>query len=653
MDSRHFKLKKANSIYRYFIFISCVGYLALRMHLPIALGYAPHDDTYFINAAQNLISGTWFGNYTHMTLIKGPAYTFFLAANRILGLPVTFSSALLHLSACGFLIWSLGRYRIHNLVLCSCFLLILFEPSLITTRVYRDDFYSSLLLVFIAQALYFLSAPFNKKGSLFFGLIFAALYMTREDFPWLIPGILALAFLAFRYKNAYPISNSTIKEKGISLLVTMTAFSFIIFLISTVNFVKYGFFGTNDFNATGFKAAHAALNSVVLGSPIPHLPVPENTRKLIYKNSPSFKELEGYFEGSGKGWTFFGEQYYPWTKGDYAAGWFSWALRDAVASKGYYRNGCAEVFYKKIADEIKQAQVKKLLPKRFTLTAFTPALENLDIKVLKKSLKEAYELMMYRFPFDCKTSISSLNSIELNKTLNFLGNPKIVKNDENVFLSGWFFNPSFEEQWVELRKKDDDIQYSQKIEREPSPDVAAAVNIKANKNRFTISLTNSANLVFSALPATNIYAKENSLEIQSLKSQCGKVSNVGSGLLVIDKYEKYENDSFYYPYLLKNKIIYLYKIITPIVIITSIFGAIAFLFHFTKERKKLPIMIAISIIFLLFYFSRILLCVVVDATSFPCLIPGYLACVFVFPFLSFFCQLSEAFKFNQICKYGK
>ena len=81
MDSRHFKLKKVNSIYGYFIFISCVGYLALRMHLPIALGYAPHDDTYFINAAQNLISGTWFGSYSHMTLIKGPAYTFFRGHN--------------------------------------------------------------------------------------------------------------------------------------------------------------------------------------------------------------------------------------------------------------------------------------------------------------------------------------------------------------------------------------------------------------------------------------------------------------------------------------------------------------------------------------------------------------------------------------------
>ena len=652
MDIRHYKFKKVNIVYGYFYFISCIGYLALRMHLPITLGYAPHDDTYFINTAQNLLHGTWFGGYNHMTLIKGPAYTFFLAANRFLGLPVTFSSALLHMGACGFLIWSLARFRIHNLVLCSCFILILFEPSLITTRVYRDDFYNSIILVFIAQALYFLSAPFNKKSSLFFGFTFAALYMTREDFPWLIPGILALAFLALWYNNVFPISNSTIKEKGMSLLISIATFSFIILLISTVNFAKYNYFGTNDFNATGFKAAHAALNSVVLGSPIPHLPVPENTRKLIYENSPSFKELEEYFEGNGKIWTSFGAQFYPWTKGDYAAGWFSWALRDAVASKGYYKNGlCAEDFYRKIADEIKHGQVKKLLPKRFILTAFTPALENLDIKVLEKSLKEAFELMMYRFPFDCRTPSSSLNYFELNKTLNFLGNPKIVKNDENVLLSGWFFNPSDEEQWVELRKKNDDMQFSQKIERQTSPDVAETVNKKANKNRFILSLTNSANLVLKALPATNTMSKENSFEIQSLKSKKGKVSNLGPGLLVIDNYEESEN--YDNPYQIKNKIIYIYKIITPFVVITSLLGSIVFILYFTIKRKQLPIMIAISIIFLLFYFFRILLCIAVDATSFPCLLPHYFACVFVFPFLSFFCQLSEAFKTNLICKYGK
>jgi len=645
MNLRHYKFEKVNFLYAYFFFISCLSYLALRMHLPIALAYAPHDDTYFINAAQNLISGTWFGNYNHMTLIKGPAYTFFLAANRILGLPVTFSSALLHMSACGFLIWSLGRFRIHKLVLCSCFILILLEPSLITTRVYRDDFYNSILLVFIAQALYFLSAPFNKKTSLFFGFIIAAMYMTREDFPWLIPGILSLAFLALWYNKEFPISNSTIKEKGMSLLISIATFSFIILLISTVNFAKYNFFGTSDFNAGGFKAAYGALNSVVLGSPIPHLPLPENTRKLIYENSPSFKELEGYFEGNGKAWTFYGAQYYPWTKGDYAAGWFCWALRDAVASKGYYRNGlCSELFYRKIADEIKQGQSKNLLPRRFTLTAFMPPLETIDIQALKKSFKEAYDLMMYKFPFDCRTPSSSLNSFELNKTLSFLGNPKIVKNDESVFFSGWYFNPSLEEQWVELRKKDDDIQYSQKIERQSSPDVAAAVNVKANKNRFTISLTNSASLVLSALPATNTHSKENSFEIQSLKSKRGKVSNLGPGLLVIDKYQEYENESFHFPYQIKNKIIYIYKVITPVVVITSIIGSIAFLLYFIKKRKRLPILIAISVIFLLLYFSRFLFCIAIDATSFPCLIPGYLTCVFVFPFLSFFCLLSEVLK---------
>ena len=66
----------------------------------VALPLTSHDDQLMLDRAMSLLSGDWLGPYNERTLIKGPFYSFWIAATFLAGIPLLLSQHLLYAAAC-------------------------------------------------------------------------------------------------------------------------------------------------------------------------------------------------------------------------------------------------------------------------------------------------------------------------------------------------------------------------------------------------------------------------------------------------------------------------------------------------------------------------------------------------------------------------
>ncbi len=346
---------------RRFVIISYVLlfaiYISMSLHFPVSvLSTLVHDDAWYMKNAQTIIAGHWFGHFNQMTLIKGPGYSYFLALNYLLGVPVSLSTALLYLAACTGLVWVARRAGVQKPLAWALFVFLLFQPAEFPVRIIRDNIYTSLSMITISGWAYLTLNTGKGAHRLFVAMsgLSAGLYwITREEGVWILPSLLILGLfgviVAFKNKTSLGFLS-----KGVAIYVGFAALP----ILSTglVNYVKYKSFQVVDFKSSAFAHAVNVLNAVNVGEEIQFLPVPLKKREAMYKVSPAFQELEPYFENEGKGWTQFGCKLYPQTCGDYAAGWFMWALRDGVASRGYYASPrAAEGYYNRLSHEIEIA----------------------------------------------------------------------------------------------------------------------------------------------------------------------------------------------------------------------------------------------------------------------------------------------------------
>ncbi len=142
------------------------------------------------------------------------------------------------------------------------------------------------------------------------------------------------------------------------LLTAVVSFATVLVTIAAVNRAVYGTFAIVDIKGV-FEDAFESLESVVPNVDLPYAAVSKGVRNKIYRVSPTFAELGQYFDMPGsplEGYKQPSCSFYPSLCGDYATGWFMWALRDAVALRGGYSTArAASTFYSKMRNEIKRA----------------------------------------------------------------------------------------------------------------------------------------------------------------------------------------------------------------------------------------------------------------------------------------------------------
>jgi hypothetical protein len=458
-------------------------YLSLASHVPVAvLANASFDDGWFYQHARSLLAGHWLGHYSQMTLVKGPGYVFFLAANAVLGAPVTLTQAVLYVFACALFARMVFRLSRSAWLGLAVYIAVLLQPALVPLRLTRDDIYPAQTLIYLAclaQALFLHGSP-RERGvwTLGAGLALAWFWITREEGVWIVPASLLLCGVAVWRELDRWRSVAGMAVTAVGALA----------LLAFCNFAAYGAFTIVDLKGAAFSRAISAVQSVRVGEPTPYVPVPARVRERLYAESPAFSELRPYFEGPGRGWMEPGCQLYPTTCGDFAGGWFIWAFRDAVGSAGHYASPAeADRYYRRLADEIHAACAAGRLSCARGLVTLMPGVTASQWRQAPSELGGLAGLLSYRHP-GVSVVESTGDPDEIRDMWRLEGTPLRTPTASERFrgLAGWFYAPP--PVWIQLRCSEGGETVIP-IERNRSLDIAVHFNDPtASNNRFRITL---------------------------------------------------------------------------------------------------------------------------------------------------------------------
>ena len=328
-----------------------------------AIGNALYDDRLFLNLANAILAGDWLGPYNNLTLAKGPFYPLWIAATFQLGIPLLLAQHLLYIASCAVFIIAVRPVLSRLSILLLMWAVLLFNPMSYTagvmTRVIREGIYPSLTILVTAGAVGLLARHDRPPKNLFpwsicLGCCLSAFWLTREEGIWMIPSVVAIiGFAVVRMRQRRP------DRLPILSLICVLPFCIWMIAIGTVagiNKNRYGLFTTNEFKSHDFLAAYGALTRVKHAHWQRYYPVPRETRGRIYRISPAFAELAPLLEGYiGAAWFSSGCSDASLCE-DIGGGWFTWALRDAVAAAGYYKSAeSAANYYRRLAQEINAA----------------------------------------------------------------------------------------------------------------------------------------------------------------------------------------------------------------------------------------------------------------------------------------------------------
>ena len=337
--------------------------LWLTSHLPILAYYAPHDQLRYVQMASEISNFSPPFDYNHYVLMRQPGYAASIFLSYSLGFSLRFFQELLYIITGFLLAWSIySYYPKKNLVRLFLILYILAPISyFINRQTLQECLYLPLTSVIISCLIHLINLYSDPKKfigwSIILGVALAWFWNTRPENVWILPSM-GLAYITIITKAIK--GNLTLKTALYRTAYSIICLIIPVFLLTIslkfATYAKYGIFQTNDLTAPGIKAAYSRILSVSPERWEYMVAVPEETRKEIYSVSPTFQKLSGYLENAGKNWFSFACNSYLRLCDDYSAGWFIWALRDAVAEVGEYKSATStENFYAKIAEEIKSA----------------------------------------------------------------------------------------------------------------------------------------------------------------------------------------------------------------------------------------------------------------------------------------------------------
>jgi hypothetical protein len=593
-------------------------YVALYLHLPVAVfGDAGYDDAWFHDRARFLVLGHWFGPYSHTTLIKGPGYPFFLAANFLLGIPLTLGQALLQVLACALFGWATARISGSRLAGTAVFLVSLWHPYLFPPRLNRDSIYGAQSVLYLACLLH-LVAPGERRRTgwaLAAGASFAWLWLSREEGVWIAPATAVLCVPA-AWRNRRLLKDLA-RAAGVAAALMA--------LVSLGDFAAYRTWTIVEFGGGPYARAVKALQSVRVGEPQAYVPVPSKVRQAVYAVSPAFRSLRSYLEGEGKAWTNPGCGFYPSTCGDYAGGWFIWALRDAVNARGAYASPAAAArFYDQLAREVRAACGSGQLTCRSGLIGYMPAMTAGQWSLLPGKLAQLSDFLLARAPLESRPD-SAGSPLQLARMWDLEGYPRRTPTagEGGVSLAGWFHGPS--SAWIQAVCPVQGRPTVAPIARLPSPDVALHFHDPAAaQDRFDLHLPSDDGC---SLQLAGAGPADPALSL-AWSTKAGDHSLQGASLFFDRLEPDLDNSDRRHALATLGAIAAVYKTATPILFLGA---AAAWLFHLpllALGRLRPDFYWLTSHALWLAVACRCLVLLMVDISAFPGLTIPYLSAVF-------------------------
>jgi len=339
-------------------------------------GWADMDDAMQYDLSKSLSEGNWLGSYSRATLIKGVVFPIWTASLHALHIPLWLGGVILTILACLAVVYALRRIIPSGWLLAGIYALLLFNP-VVTDRAYRDYALPAITLLVCAWAIgtfvTIIKAKESRVISIRDAVLFTLLgivalpawYYIREDGYWIMPlvgGLFIIAVIAYLVSIRWKIATHIPALLGITAVLALPIFATTTIgnVIANQNEKYYGRHVVNDYFSNDFKDAYAALTRVdTRGEQHLTVPVSKDMREQLYKAVPAFRELQscldaknhqGFCEG------FKQNGINAKTINDYQGGWFPFALRQAVWTKGYYASASkAQNYYLTLTQQINNA----------------------------------------------------------------------------------------------------------------------------------------------------------------------------------------------------------------------------------------------------------------------------------------------------------
>ncbi|BDO00312.1 hypothetical protein HV320_27425 (plasmid) [Citrobacter sp. RHBSTW-00903] len=601
-------------------------------YTPISIfNSASHDDAHFISQSFSLLKGQWLGEYNNLTLIKGPIYSFFLVLVTITHIPLQiFQQALYCISV--FLLMLTIKKKLNGfwLYYVILFALLTLNPVMTADRIIRDYLYTS-LFIFFATSLSNINDATVKKNLGWVSLCGTSLFMfwyTREEGVWIAPLLLVPLFFFYKRKRK---SNLFINYIFVVLIFSLLSLS-----VSLVNKITYGTYSIVDFKDKNFKSVISKLSNIKTNEQKPdHVPVSKSQRELAYSVSPDLYKLKEYLE-SNNPWKSFSCNVYQDVCGDYAGGWFMWAVRSATESKGFYSSpDSAEEFYKKINEEISTACDNGKISCKPNIISYLPPLPDHFIeKYLSTFIRGIrviflFDTMSFTSGFSTESYITSLH--EVQEKLNIIERTPTKKETERFLISGWYINQYNPDSWVCIKTTKGCLS----MPRNNSQDVA---------NHFSMPEKTESRFVASGESSNNEFCADDNLN-DCIKLE--QIVNAGSynlnkGIFYIDKVEKYGNNNTL-SLKIRNSIYQVIKYVNLILLLTTVV-----LFIINPFIKKLAFNVDVLLIMTMatmLCLFRLAILALVDVTSFPGVEQLYL--LPCYPLITFIVFLGSVFMLKR------
>ena len=358
------------------------------------------DDGLMMRLATSIREGNWLGEYDYLTLGKHSFFALWLAFLNVLHVNFLVGGQLLYAAACLVLLAAVKPLFCTNAARGLVFLAVLWLPASwaqFTLRVYRDNIYPALVLLALGGlvgAFCRFAQPAKKAVPYYVvaGAALAAAWLCHEDNALLLPfvGCAAAVYLVFLFTSK---TAGQKRAKLALLLLPLALWAGGITAWKAMNYRYYGRFIVSDFSQGEFADAMGALTRVAPGAQQRYIPIPYQTRQMLYEISPTLASIQDEIE-NGDMYSRYGYADKP----EFIANGIHWMLREAAANAGVYATPeTARAFWQAVADEVNAACDAGEVPAgRKHSGVFSPVKAEYILPSLEKFGDEAAELLLFR-----------------------------------------------------------------------------------------------------------------------------------------------------------------------------------------------------------------------------------------------------------------
>lgn len=358
------------------------------------------DDGLMMRLATSIREGNWLGEYDYLTLGKHSFFALWLAFLNVLHVNFLVGGQLLYAAACLVLLAAVKPLFRTNAARGLVFLAVLWLPASwaqFTLRVYRDNIYPALVLLALGGlvgAFCRFAQPAKKAVPYYVvaGAALAAAWLCHEDNALLLPfvGCAAAVYLVFLFTSK---TAGQKRAKLALLLLPMALWAGGIAAWKAMNYRYYGRFIVSDFSQGEFADAMGALTRVAPDAQQRYIPIPYQTRQMLYEISPTLASIQDEIE-NGDMYSRYGYADKP----EFIANGIHWMLREAAANAGVYATPeTARAFWQAVADEVNAACDAGEVPAgRKHSGVFSPVKAEYILPSLEKFGDEAAELLLFR-----------------------------------------------------------------------------------------------------------------------------------------------------------------------------------------------------------------------------------------------------------------